>query len=76
MIAAPVRWPRPSRLQAPLQVPSGKLAAGIDALGVRTVGELLEHLPRDSRQACTIAELVPGEQATVAVRCGRSARPP
>ncbi len=31
------------------------------------VGELLEHLPRDRREARTIARLQPGEQATVAV---------
>lgn len=47
---------------------SGKLGAAIEELGLHTVGELLEHLPRDHRQACTIAQLTPGEQATVAVR--------
>jgi ATP-dependent DNA helicase RecG len=30
-----------------------------------TIGDLLEHLPRDRREARTIAELVPGESATV-----------
>ena len=63
---APVRWPRPSRLQAPLEV-AGKLAAGLNSLGVGTVGELLEHLPRDTRHASTIDGLAIGEQATVAV---------
>jgi ATP-dependent DNA helicase RecG len=67
MIAAPVRWPRPSRLRAHLEPPAPKLAAGLEALGLRTVGELLEHLPTDSRQARTVAMLRPGEQATVAV---------
>ncbi len=44
-----------------------------------TVGELLEHLPRDSREARTVAALRAGEQATVAVQvrsrspCGRCA---
>ena len=67
MIAAPVRWPRPSRLLAPLQVPAQKMGDALEALGLSTVGELLEHLPRASREARTVAELTPGEQATVAV---------
>ncbi len=68
MIAAPVRWPRPSRLDAPLPADSAKVAGGLQALGLRTVGELLEHLPRASRQARTVAALRDGEQATVAVQ--------
>jgi ATP-dependent DNA helicase RecG len=74
--AAPVRWPRPSRLQAPLQAPAKKLAAGLSALGLDTVGALLEHLPSDSREARTVAALGAGEQATVAVEVRSiSARP-
>jgi ATP-dependent DNA helicase RecG len=65
---APVRWPRPSHLRAPLPSAPGKLGAGLDALGLNTVGDLLEHLPRDTREARTINALVPGEQATVAVQ--------
>jgi len=68
MLAAPVRWPRPSRLRMALQVPSKKLGDGLAALGVSTLGELLEHLPRDRREARTVGELRAGEQATVAVR--------
>ena len=69
MLEAPVRWPRPSRLQAPLDVPqAGKLAEGLRALGLTSVGALLEHLPRDSREARTVAALKVGEQATVAVQ--------
>ena len=67
LLRAPVRWPRPSRLAEPLRAPSGRAAEGLKALGLHTVGELLEHLPRDSREARTIAELRVGEQATVAV---------
>jgi ATP-dependent DNA helicase RecG len=67
MLAAPVRWPRPARLLAPLQLPSKRMAAALLALGVSTVGELLEHLPSDSRQASTVAALRAGEQATVRV---------
>ncbi len=76
MLAAAVRWPRPSRLLEPLSVPSGKLADGLRTLGLTTVGELLEHLPRDSREARTVGDLRPGEQATVAVQVRAiSARP-
>ncbi|HEV7162633.1 MAG TPA: DEAD/DEAH box helicase, partial [Solirubrobacteraceae bacterium] len=67
LIHAPVRWPRPSRLQAVLEPPSKKMAAGMRALGLETVGDLLEHLPSDSREARTVAALRAGEQATVAV---------
>jgi ATP-dependent DNA helicase RecG len=67
MLLAPVRWPRPSRLREPLQAPTKKASAGLEALGLQTVGDLLEHLPRDSREARTVAELRVGEQATVAV---------
>jgi ATP-dependent DNA helicase RecG len=67
LLAAPVRWPRPGRLERGLDVPSGKLADGLRTLGIETVGALLEHLPRDRREARTVAELCPGEQATVAV---------
>jgi len=68
MIRAPVRWPRPSRLQATLEPASGKMADGLGALGLHTVGELLLHLPTASREARTVAALRTGEQATVAVQ--------
>ncbi len=70
LAAAPVRWPKPSRLEDPLAVPSGqkKLAEGLQTLGLTSVGALLEHLPRDSRDARTIRGLKAGEGATVAVR--------
>jgi ATP-dependent DNA helicase RecG len=68
MLAAPVHWPRPSRLDEPLDVPKGKLAEGLKTLGLTSVGALLEHLPRDSREARTVAALKTGEQATVAVQ--------
>jgi ATP-dependent DNA helicase RecG len=68
MIGAPVRWPRPSRLRAPLRPGSAKVAGGLQTLGLDTVGELLEHLPKASRDARTVAALGRGEQATVAVQ--------
>jgi ATP-dependent DNA helicase RecG len=67
LLCASVRWPRPSRLREPLQAPSKKAAEGLRALGLDSVGALLAHLPRDSREARTVAELRVGEQATVAV---------
>jgi ATP-dependent DNA helicase RecG len=44
------------------------MADGMQTLGLRTVGELLAHLPTDSREARTVAALRAGEQATVAVQ--------
>jgi ATP-dependent DNA helicase RecG len=64
---APVRWPRPSRLGTPLKAPAEKVAAGLRALELHTVGDLLEHLPSDSREGRTVAALRAGAQATVAV---------
>jgi ATP-dependent DNA helicase RecG len=64
---APVRWPRPSRLQEPLKPPSKRAAAGLARLGLQTVGDLIGHLPSDSREARTVAGLTPGETATVSV---------
>ena len=37
------------------------------SMGLLTVGDLIEHLPRDRREARAVAELVPGETATVVV---------
>jgi ATP-dependent DNA helicase RecG len=68
MLAAPVRWPRPSRLAEPLELPAGRTTDGMAALGIETVGDLLEHLPRDHREARMVAALREGEQATVAVQ--------
>ncbi|HEY1834977.1 MAG TPA: DEAD/DEAH box helicase, partial [Solirubrobacteraceae bacterium] len=68
LLDAPLRWPCPSRLAEPLRAEGGKrFAAGLENLGLRTVGDLLEHLPVDRREARRVADLRPGEQATVAV---------
>jgi ATP-dependent DNA helicase RecG len=64
---APPRYPRPSRLAAPLDIRGAKPAKAAEALGLHTVGDLLEHLPRDRREARTIAQLGPDEAATVVV---------
>lgn len=64
---APVRWPRPSALLAPLAISPARSARAATTLGLETVGDLLEHLPRDRREARTVADLSPGESATVVV---------
>ncbi|MGH2949367.1 MAG: OB-fold nucleic acid binding domain-containing protein, partial [Solirubrobacteraceae bacterium] len=65
--AAPLRYPRPSRLAAPLKVAPPKAAAAAERLGLVTVGALLEHLPSDRRAARTVAALAIEETATVVV---------
>ena len=65
---APVRYPRPARLARPLKVDGVKAAQAASALGLDTVGDLLEHLPRDRREARAVAQLAPGEAATVVVQ--------
>jgi ATP-dependent DNA helicase RecG len=65
--SAPVRYPRPSRLDAPLKVDGQKAGNAAAALGLHTVGDLLWHLPRDRREARSLSELGRGEAATVVV---------
>src|SRR5947209_10028113 len=74
--SAPVHTPRPSRLAAPLRVPGTKAEAAAQSLGLHTVGDLLDHLPRDRREARSVAELVPGETATVVVEVASIASRP
>ena len=62
---APVRYPRPSRLEEPVKVRGQKAQKAAETLGLHTVGDLLEHLPRDRREARTIAELAQRESATI-----------
>ncbi|MGI8511946.1 MAG: ATP-dependent DNA helicase RecG [Solirubrobacteraceae bacterium] len=59
--------PRPSALTREVSLKPARAAEGAEALGLRTVGDLLEHLPRDTREARTVATLVPGEPATIVV---------
>jgi ATP-dependent DNA helicase RecG len=68
---APVRYPRPSRLAAPLELSGPKARRAAAALGLHTVADLLEHLPRDRREARTVSQLVPGESATIVVEVRR-----
>ena len=62
---APLRYPRPSVLDEPLRVSPKTAAAAAASIDLHTVGDLLEHLPRDTGAARTIAELEPDETATV-----------
>ncbi|HEV7751175.1 MAG TPA: ATP-dependent DNA helicase RecG [Baekduia sp.] len=63
----PARTPRPSALQAPLNIKPPTAAAAAESIGIETVGDLLEHLPRATGEARTIAELAIDETATVIV---------
>ncbi len=73
---APIRYPRPSRLKRELSLDGRKASQAASALGLNTVGDLLAHLPRDRREARAVAQLVPGEAATVVVQVRSiSARP-
>ncbi len=67
LLAAPVRYPRPSQLAEPLRLDGAKAQHAADTLGLLTVGDLLEHLPRDRREARALSELAIGEAATVVV---------
>ncbi|HWE11860.1 MAG TPA: ATP-dependent DNA helicase RecG [Solirubrobacteraceae bacterium] len=67
LTGAPVRYPRPSVLVRRLRFDNAKAEHGGAQLGLLTVGDLLEHLPRDRREARSVAQLVPGETATVVV---------
>jgi ATP-dependent DNA helicase RecG len=61
--SAPIRsYPRPAMLAEPVQ--------GLDALGIETLADLIEHFPhshRDRRGVRQVADLTVGEEATVAV---------
>jgi ATP-dependent DNA helicase RecG len=65
LLAAPLHWPRPSVLARALSVSPAKSAEAAATLGLHTIGDLLEHLPRDRREARTVATLIAGEGATI-----------
>ena len=66
--AAPVRYPRPSELARPLALHGAKTQQAAQTLGLNTIADLLEHLPRDRREARAVAELEVGESATIVVQ--------
>ena len=65
--AAPIHYPRPSRLDEPLEVHPAPAAEAAATLGLTTIRALLEHLPRDSGEARTIDQLSEEMVATVLV---------
>jgi ATP-dependent DNA helicase RecG len=67
LLAAPVGWPRPSRLDDRVTWKPAPAAEAAEALGIDTVGGLLAHLPRDTGEARTVAELQLEDTATVLV---------
>jgi ATP-dependent DNA helicase RecG len=68
LLEAPVRWPHRAAWEAELDVPgTKKTQAAAEQLGLETVSDLLEHLPRARQTARTVAALVPGETASVVV---------
>jgi ATP-dependent DNA helicase RecG len=66
--AAPVRYPRPSELAAPVGAPR-RTAEALESLGIESSADLIEHLPREhvERDARPVAALRPGDRAAVAV---------
>ncbi len=69
LISAPIRWPRPSLLRAPL--PGGpKLGDAAERLGIRDLGDLIEHVPvsHELRAGRQVRQLKAGEEATVEVQ--------
>jgi ATP-dependent DNA helicase RecG len=78
---APVRWPRPSSLDAPLTTLSGvgpKLAEAAAEAGLQTVGDLLLRVPHSHRDRTVepVASLEIGVQATIRVEVlGNTPRP-
>ncbi|HEU5064006.1 MAG TPA: ATP-dependent DNA helicase RecG [Solirubrobacterales bacterium] len=81
LLEAPVHWPRPSVLEVGLGALKGvgpKTAEAAAAAGIRTVGDLLFHIPRRHRdlRIRELGDVAPGETATVQVRVqGKQPRP-
>src|SRR4051812_32414230 len=62
------RYPKPSRLDLRVAFPGEKAEKAAEKLGIETVGELLDHIPRDRRAARLIGALAMDEVATVVVQ--------
>jgi ATP-dependent DNA helicase RecG len=81
LLAAPVHWPRPSVLEVGLGALKGvgpKTAEAAAEAGLRTIGDLLFHIPRRHRdlRIRELGEVSPGETATVQVEVqGSQPRP-
>ncbi|MBK5231175.1 MAG: hypothetical protein JJE27_08400, partial [Thermoleophilia bacterium] len=68
VFGAPVRSPRPSLLAKPLDA-NARTREAAAVLGIQTVGDLLEHVPagHEFRAVRTVAQLKPGDEATIEV---------
>ncbi|HVT00312.1 MAG TPA: ATP-dependent DNA helicase RecG [Solirubrobacterales bacterium] len=81
LLGAPVHWPRPSVLEAGIEVLDGvgpKLADAARRAGIATVGDVLYRFPRShrDRQIRQLATLEPGETGTIQVQVlGNPPRP-
>jgi ATP-dependent DNA helicase RecG len=81
LLDAPVRWPRPSVLDQGLGALKGigpKTAEAAAAAGLRTIGDLLFHIPRRHRdlRIRELGDVAPGDTATVQVEVqGKQPRP-
>jgi ATP-dependent DNA helicase RecG len=81
LLSAPVHWPRPSVLDVGLGALRGvgpKTAEAAAAAGLRSVGDLLFHIPRRHRdlRVRELGDVQPGETATVQVEVqGSQPRP-
>ncbi len=67
LAGAPWSAPHQAPLREALRLTNDKEREGAAMLGIATVGDLLEHLPRDRREARAVGALSQGEQATVVV---------
>jgi ATP-dependent DNA helicase RecG len=77
-----LRWPRPSALDVSIQALDGvgpKLAEAAEEAGIATIGDVLHRVPhsyRDRADVRDIADLEPGEEATILVEVtGSQPRP-
>jgi ATP-dependent DNA helicase RecG len=64
----PASRPRPSALEIEIEVKPARAAKAAEALGLHTVGDLIEHFPfrhEERREARPIASLGPDEDVTV-----------
>lgn len=67
LLSAPIRWPSENLLSDTVEFGGRKAQEAAEQLGITNIAALLSHLPRDRREARTVADLVVGEQATVVV---------
>lgn len=80
LLGAPVHWPDPARLEAPLSSLTGigpALEKKAAAAGVHRVGDLLWRLPKavgDPPETRLLAEIEPGENGIIAVEVERARR--